>query len=100
MDEKKEEAPQKAKQEGQETPQQPKEPLSVVDEARNLRDENKKIVEEMRIENDRREKLAAQSMLGGVTDGGLPAQKEPEITPEQYAQMALEGKVGTKPAGE
>ena len=95
MDEKKEEVSQKAKQAGQEGDKQPTEPQSIVDEARQLRDENKQIVEEMRAENDRREKLAAQNMLGGVTDGGVPPRKEPEMTPEEYAKQALEGKAGT-----
>ena len=98
MDEKKEEVSQEAKQAGKEGDKQPMEPQSIVDEARQLRDENKRIVEEMRVENDRRERLAAQNMLGGVTEGGVPPRKEPEVTPQEYAKNVLEGKVGTKPS--
>ena len=63
-------------------------PLSIVDEAAKLRDE-------IRAENDRREKLLqeeqklkAENMLGGTTGGHV----EPEVkeeTPQEYAKKVM-----------
>ena len=45
----------------------------------------------------RQEKLASESLLGGTTTGRIEP-KEPEISEKDYAEMALKGQVGTKPA--
>ena len=42
----------------------------------------------------RQEALAVEKMLGGKADAGTQKKEEPaEITPEEYAKMAIEGKL-------
>lgn len=41
---------------------------------------------------ERQEKLAAESLLGGSTEGRVE-KKEEEVSPEDYAKQALEGKL-------
>jgi hypothetical protein len=67
--------------------------VSIVDEARAIRDEIVKAKEELKAENDRKEKNAANDLLGGTT-GGHVEPKEKEIDPVQYAKDALAGNVG------
>lgn len=64
--------------------------------------EFEKKLEEMKLENERMEKnindlkeLKAIDALGGQTQAGKTEEKEEEISPEQYAKDALEGKLDT-----
>lgn len=74
----------------QETKKEEK-PLSLVEEAAKVRDE-------IRAENDRREKilqeeqkLQADRMLGGTTGGRVEPEPVKEETPQEYAQRMLKG---------
>jgi len=40
---------------------------------------------------DREEDLAAKRALGGTAEAGQPAPKKKELTPEEYANSALDG---------
>ena len=67
-------------------------PMSIVDEAKKVRDE-------IRAENDRREtilaneqKLRADELLGG-TGGGRVEPVIKEETPKEYAERVMAGKV-------
>jgi len=60
-------------------------PLSLVDEAKAVRDEILKAKEELKGENDRKERLQTDEMLGGT--GGAGVESEPKIaTPQEYVK--------------
>jgi len=80
-------------QTNEETPKQPEESLSIVEEARKIRDDIKS-------ENDRREKileedrkLRAESILGGTTGGAIPPVEPQEVTPKDYVDKLQKGEV-------
>jgi len=67
--------------------------LSIVDEARKLRDE-------IKAENDRREeilrqeqKLQAEKMLGSSAGQPIPPQPPKVDTPKEYAEKVLKGEI-------
>jgi hypothetical protein len=71
----------------------PQENLSIVDEAKKLRDE-------IRAENDRREKiladeqrLQAERMLGSSAGAQIPVVAPPVETPKQYAEKVMKGEI-------
>lgn len=57
-------------------------PLSLVEEAQAVRDEILKLKDELKGENDRREKLQSEALLGGSGGGHI---ETPKITEEQAA---------------
>ena len=64
-------------------------PLSIVEEAKKVRDE-------IKAENDRREKiladeqkLKANELLGGTSGGRVEPEKEKEETPQEYAKKVM-----------
>ena len=59
-------------------------PLSLVDEAKAVRDEILKAKEELKAENDRKEKLQTDEMLGGTGGGHIKEQEKKEETPKEY----------------
>lgn len=70
-----------------------KEALSIVEEAKRVRDE-------IRAENDRREnllreeqKLKAEQMLAGTGGGNVPQEKPKELTPREYKDLIMSGKI-------
>jgi len=67
-------------------------PLSLVDEAKAIRDEIIKSKEELKTENDRKEKINADALLSGT--GGAPAEipQPKEETPKEYADRVMTGK--------
>ena len=80
----------KEESEGEETPS---EKLSVLDQAKKLHEDIKK-------ENDRREnilkeeqKLHAERMLAGTGGGGIPHKEAAKPTDKEYAEAALRGEV-------
>lgn len=42
----------------------------------------------------RQEELVARNLLGGRTDAGIQPEKPIELSPREYADLALKGKVG------
>ena len=71
----------------------PSENLSIVDEAKRLRDE-------IRAENDRREgilkeeqKLRAEQMLASSAGGGIPPKEQKAPTDREFAEAALKGEL-------
>jgi len=85
----------KTNETAKEVPKQDERPLSMLEESRKLRDENTALLEKLRAENERAEKIMSESMLGGTTEGRPKEAPKVEPTPQQYAQAAIEGKVGT-----
>lgn len=59
-------------------------PLSLLDESKAVRDEILKYKEELKAENDRKEKLQSDALLGGT--GGSRVEPTPvkEETPKEY----------------
>lgn len=66
---------------------------SPMDEAKQLRDENKKLVEELRKENDRAERLRTNEILGGGSPATKENQKKEETDSEYTKRMEKEGKL-------
>lgn len=70
--------------------------VSIVQEAKAIRDEILKAKEELKAENDRKEKIQANELLGGQT-AGAPQQEAPkEVSDGDYAAQALAGEVATE----
>lgn len=74
-------------------------PLSIVEEARAIRDEIVKAKEELKAQNDRAESIQANNLLGGTSGGHVEA---PLISPEDakkagakefFKGTALEGAI-------
>ncbi len=59
-------------------------PLSLVDEAKAIRDEIIKQKEELKTENDRKEKINAESLLSGNSGGHIEKTDKKEETPQEY----------------
>ena len=91
MDEKKE--TKETDKEAEKTSKPDERPLSMLDETKKVRDETKALLVEYRAENDRRERLQSESMLGGVTDGRVEPVKVVQ-TAQDYAKDVMSGKVG------
>jgi len=63
--------------------------LNIVDEARAIRDEIFKAKEELKMQNDRRDKLNAEELLSSSA-GGAVKNPEPEVeTPKDYAAKVM-----------
>jgi|TARA_R100000501_G_C2611632_1_gene106117 hypothetical protein len=79
---------------------------SEVIEKKSLLEESREVAKLLTEENNRREqliereeRLAAENMLGGVTEAGQETKEEKkEMSDKEYAQAALEGKVGNEEA--
>ena len=74
------------KPETPEVPEPPKE-VSIVDEARAIRDEIVKAKEDLRIENDRKTKLQSEELLSSSAGGKVEA---PEVTEAEKKQKGAE----------
>lgn len=66
-------------------------PLSIVDEARAIRDEIFKYKEELRQENDRKEKIQANEMLGSSAGGHIEPTSAKEETAKEYSDRVMKG---------
>jgi len=66
--------------------------LPLLDRAKRVTDEMRRVNAETQAILDRREKLMAEEMIEGRAMAGL-IKKDEEVTPEQYAKDALEGKI-------
>jgi hypothetical protein len=71
----------------------PQENLSIVEEAKKIRDE-------IKAENDRRDKilleeqkLHAEKMLGSSAGAQIPIVAPPVETPKQYAEKVMKGEI-------
>lgn len=64
---------------------------SVIEEVRKIRDDIFKARDELKAENDRKEKLIAESMLAGTAGGAMPKQEPKVETPKEYAERMLRG---------
>ena len=61
--------------------------VSIVDEARAIRDEIKKEKEELKVQNDRKEKLQSEELLGSSAGGHVEA---PQVSEEEKKQKGAE----------
>ncbi len=64
------------------------ETTSFIEKAIAERKAMEEAVKEMRIENDRKEKLQANLILGGESEAGKPSEKKEE-TPKEYRDRLL-----------
>lgn len=65
-------------------------PLSIVEEARLIRNEILQAKEALKTENDRKEKIESEALLSS-TAGGHIETKEAIETPQEYAKRVMEG---------
>ena len=63
-------------------------PISIVDEARAIRDEIVKAKEELKGENDRQERLKSEVLLSGDSGGNQKVETKEE-TAKEYADRVL-----------
>ena len=59
-------------------------PISLVEEAKAIRDEILKAKDELKEQNDRKEKIQANDLLGGTVGGSMPPTEQ--LTVEQQKQ--------------
>jgi len=76
--------------EGEETPSEEK-PLSIVDEAKKIRDEILTAKNELKTENDRLEKLQSEQLLAGTAGGNVTPEPKKELTDVEYAEAMERG---------
>jgi len=72
------------------------ESTSLIDRASAERERMEKVLEELKVENTRKEELMAREALGGKSEGKKEEEPTPEITPAEYAANALKGKYNDK----
>ncbi len=65
-------------------PEKTPESVSIVDEARAIRDEIVKAKEDLQKENDRKQKLQADELLSSSAGGRVEPSEKPEETPKEY----------------
>ena len=85
-----EEKKQEGTPEGEETPSEEK-PLSIVDEAKKIRDEILTAKNELKTENDRLEKLQSEQLLAGTAGGNVTPEPKKELTDVEYAEAMERG---------
>ena len=91
---KKLEAEEKAKEEAdKKVKEEVDKPLSIVEEAKLIRDEIVKAKEELKAENERQEKIRAESLLGSSAGGHIEPKKAEPLTDVQYAEALERGEV-------
>ncbi len=64
--------------------EKPTESVSIVDEARAIRDEIVKAKEDLQKENDKKERLQSNELSGGNAGGHVEAVPAKEETPKEY----------------
>lgn len=87
----------KQKTEEKEETKEEVKPLSIVEEARNIRDEIDKAKASLKEENDRKEKLQAEELLGSSAGGHIEHAKPKEETPAEYAKRVMSGGLNAEP---
>ena len=65
-------------------------PISIVDEAREIRDQIVKAKEELKEEREKLEKTQSEALLGGTSGGNVKIETKEE-TPEEYAKRVMSG---------
>ena len=68
-------------------------PISIVDEARAIRDEIIKAKEELQTERMALEKLQSEKLLSGTSGGHVEAEPAKEETPKEYADKIMKNEV-------
>lgn len=71
-------------------------PLTDYDKALALVERREKVNQEEKEILDRKEKLAANAMLGGTSGGHVEPKPKPEIDKKEYAKEVLGGKLNVK----
>lgn len=85
--------------EKQETPKEEikepiaEQPVSLVEEARLIRDEIIKERERLQEENNKREKLQANELLGSSAGGHVEAKPAVEETSKEYAEKVMKNEI-------
>jgi len=71
--------------------EEPKSSVSIVDEARSIRDEIKQEREALEKANEEKKKLQAEELLSGTAGGHIEATPPKEETSEEYAKRVMNG---------
>ncbi|HEC66898.1 MAG TPA: hypothetical protein ENI23_16610 [bacterium] len=67
--------------------------VSIVDEARAIRDEIKKEREMLKTENEKKEKLQSEELLSSSAGGKVEATPPKEETPKEYKDRVMSGEL-------
>lgn len=81
-------------QKGEETPKVDDKPVSIVEEARAIRDEIIKAKEELKAEKEELQKLQSENLLSGENGGNVKPEAPKEVSDEDYAKQAMSGEIG------
>jgi len=65
--------------------------MSIIDQAREAAQLLREQLGQLKIENDRLEKLRAATILGGKSEAGQPPAKPKELSDKEFAEKALRG---------
>ena len=65
----------------------------LLEKAERVRDENKKLLEDLRVENEKAEKLRARELLGGKSDNAPNEEAKKEETPQEYKDRVMRNEV-------
>lgn len=83
----------KTKQEGEPVVPPVEKSVSIVEEAKAIRDEILKAKEELQAENDRKDARDAQEALGGGSDSGQVEPQKKQETDEEFTERFERGEV-------
>lgn len=65
----------------------------VIERAREERERMEKVKDELKIENDRRERIQARDALGGSSEAGIKSEEPKKLTDQEYAEALEKGEV-------
>lgn len=69
-------------------------PLSIVEEAKLIRDEILKAKDDIKEEREKLEKVKADEVLGSSAGGHVEPVAKAEVAPEDYIKQVMSGEVG------
>ena len=69
------------------------EAVSIVDEAKAIRDEIRKEKVELKMQNDRKEKLQTDELLSSTAGGNIAPVEKPKETDEEFTERVEKGEV-------
>lgn len=84
------------KQEGEAIISETAKPVSIVDEAREIRNEIIKAKEGLKEEREKLEKIQSESLLAGSSGGNVKIEAAKEETPAEYAKKVMSGELNDK----
>ena len=83
----------KQTEEQEQEQEQPEANKSLLEKTIEEREKTEKMLAELKLENDRREKLTSENMLAGSAGGNVPPKEPRELTAKEYKDKVLRGEI-------